>query len=134
VPPHLRGAVHLLGRVSDAERAALLASVDVFLAPNTHGESFGIVTVEAMAAGAAVVASDISALRGVLRDGWAGLLFPVGDASAAAAAVCRLLGDDELRAELGARAEAEAKRYDWSELIADIEAVYSAVAPTAAAG
>ena len=82
-----------------------------------------------MAAGAAVVASDLPAFRGILGSRGAGLLFPVGDASAAAGLIDALLGDDSARSELGARAMLEAKRYDWTQVIVDIEGVYKAVLP-----
>src|SRR5699024_2780071 len=72
--------VEFLGGVSDADKAALLSSVDVYVAPQTGGESFGIVLVEAMSAGAMVVASDLGAFRRVLDEGRAGALFRTGDA------------------------------------------------------
>ncbi len=65
-------------------KASALRSVDVYCAPNTGGESFGIVLVEAMAAGTAVVASDLDAFRRVLNNGEAGRLVPVDD--------CRCVG------------------------------------------
>ncbi|MBV8928354.1 MAG: glycosyltransferase family 4 protein, partial [Mycobacteriaceae bacterium] len=73
---HLR----FLGQVSDAEKASALRSADVYCAPNTGGESFGIVLVEAMAASTPVVASDLDAFRRVLLDGAAGRLVPLDDA------------------------------------------------------
>jgi phosphatidylinositol alpha-mannosyltransferase len=130
VPAALHDAVTMLGVLSDADRARLMRSADVFLAPNTHGESFGIVIVEALASGAAVVGSDIPAFRHVLGDGRVGRLFPVGDPAAAAAAVSELLSDRRAREELGALAGSEAKRFDWGELIGDIEAVYASVVPS----
>jgi phosphatidylinositol alpha-mannosyltransferase len=129
VPHSLRESVHMLGVVSDADRARLLRSSDVFIAPNTYGESFGIVVVEAMAAGAAVVASDLPAFRAILGATETGLLFPVGDAPAAAGLIDSLLADDSARSELGARATLEAKRYDWAQVIVDIEGVYKVVLP-----
>jgi phosphatidylinositol alpha-mannosyltransferase len=127
VPAPLDDGVSMLGVLSDADRARLMSSADVFLAPNTHGESFGIVVVEAMASGAAVVCSDLPAFRSVLGDGRVGRLFPVGDAGAAAAVTSALLSDRRAREELGALAESEAKRFDWGELIGDIEAIYASV-------
>ncbi len=70
-----------LGEVSEEDKVRLLHSVDVFCSPNTGGESFGIVTAEAMAAGLPIVASDIPAFRDVLRGGQAGELFATGDAA-----------------------------------------------------
>ena len=77
-------------RSDDDDKAALLRSVDVYVAPHTGGESFGIVLVEAMSAGAPVVASDLGAFRRVLDDGELGVLFPVGRRRRALAAA--LLG------------------------------------------
>ena len=65
-----------LGRISDEDKARALRSVDVYVAPHTGGESFGIVLVEAMAAQAAVVASDLPAFRRVLEDGSCGPALP----------------------------------------------------------
>jgi phosphatidylinositol alpha-mannosyltransferase len=131
VPAGLGHAVRMLGTLSDVDRASLLRSVDVFIAPNLHGESFGIVVVEAMAAGAAVVASDLPAFHAVLGGGHAGRLFPVGDSAAAAREVGALIEDPEERESLGLQASMDAKRFDWAQIISDIEAVYTAVLPRA---
>ncbi len=92
-PPGLPACVELLGRVSEQDKPRLYATADVYCAPNTFGESFGIVLAEAMATGTAVVASDLEAFRAVLDDGRAGALFPVGDA----AALAEVLGDAAAR-------------------------------------
>ena len=76
----LAGHLRFLGEADDAQKAAAMRSADVYCAPNTGGESFGIVLVEAMAAGTAVVASDLDAFRRVLVNGKAGRLVPVDDA------------------------------------------------------
>jgi phosphatidylinositol alpha-mannosyltransferase len=107
----------------------MLHSVDVFCAPNTGGESFGYVLVEAMASGAPIVASDLEAFRQVLRDGAAGELFPAGDAAALARAAARLLDDPALRASLAAEASAAVREFDWSVVAKDVLRVYEAVAP-----
>ncbi len=121
--------VDFVGRVSEEEKARLLASADIFVAPNTGGESFGIVLVEAMAAGCAVVASDIEAFADVCGaddEVPAGALFPVGDAHALAVTLQRLIRDPVARAELAAAGARRAKMYDW-EVVADrVEAVYDA--------
>ena len=99
----LSGHLRFLGQVDDATKAAAMRSADVYCAPNTGGESFGIVLVEAMAAGTPVVASDLDAFRRVLRDGECGVLVPIGDADALARAVIgvidafRALGSDSAR-------------------------------------
>ena len=80
------------GRAAEAEKAAFLRSVDVYCAPNLLGESFGVVLLEAMAAGAPVVASDLDAFARVLEDGTAGVLVPRGSAAALAGALTRPAG------------------------------------------
>ncbi len=120
---HLR----LLGQVSDEEKASALRSADVYCAPNLGGESFGIVLVEAMAAGTAVVASELDAFRRVLRDGTAGILTPIGDSAALAAAVDGLLSDpDRRRALVGVATEVVAE-YDWPVVAEQILRVYETV-------
>ena len=79
LPAALRDRAVFLGEVSEEDKVRVLHSVDVFCSPNTGGESFGIVTAEAMAAGVPIVASDIPAFRAVLREGQAGELFAAGD-------------------------------------------------------
>lgn len=123
-------AAHLrfLGQVSDAEKASALRSVDVYCAPNTGGESFGIVLVEAMAAGTAVVASDLDAFRRVLEDGAAGRLVAVDDAAALGAALVEVLTDDVARKRYIETAGEAVQRYDWSVVARDIQRVYETVA------
>src|ERR1700678_3496199 len=102
VPPELRDRIALLGQVTEEDKVRVLHSVDVFCSPNTGGESFGIVTAEAMAAGLPVVASDIDAFRQLLGGGQAGELFAVGDPGDLARAAGHLLDDAGRRAELSA--------------------------------
>jgi phosphatidylinositol alpha-mannosyltransferase len=132
LPEELRSRVEFLGMVSDEDKARLLRSVDLYVAPNTGGESFGIVLVEAMSAGAPVLASDLDAFAQVLDQGEAGELFANEDAEALAESAVRLLGDAERRAELSARGSAHVRRFDWSTVAADILAVYETVADGAA--
>jgi phosphatidyl-myo-inositol alpha-mannosyltransferase len=131
VPAAYRDRVVLLGQVTDADRIRMLHSVDVFCAPNTGGESFGYVLVEAMASGAPLVASDIDAFRQVLRNGEAGELFAVGDPAALAEAAGRLLDDPARRAKLAAAASIAVREFDWSVIARDVVRVYQAVAPAA---
>jgi phosphatidylinositol alpha-mannosyltransferase len=121
---HLR----FLGQVDDAEKASAMRSADVYCAPNTGGESFGIVLVEAMAAGTAVVASDLDAFRRVLLDGAAGRLVPVDDPSALAAAIIDTLENDVQRERYVGAASAAVRRYDWSVVASQIMRVYDTVA------
>ncbi|WP_262700931.1 MULTISPECIES: glycosyltransferase family 4 protein [Streptomyces] len=132
LPAPLRERVEFLGMVSDEDKARLLRSVDVYVAPNTGGESFGIILVEAMSAGAAVLASDLDAFAQVLDGGAAGELFANEDADALAAAAVRLLGDGERLAELRERGSRHVRRFDWSTVGADILAVYETVTDGAA--
>jgi phosphatidylinositol alpha-mannosyltransferase len=127
VPAGLRDRVVLLGQVSEEDKIRVLHSVDVFCSPNTGGESFGIVTAEAMAAGVPIVASDIDAFRQVLRGGEAGELFATGDADDLARAAGALLDDPGRRAELSAAALAAVADYDWSVVARDVFRVYETV-------
>jgi phosphatidylinositol alpha-mannosyltransferase len=127
VPAPLRPRVILLGQVSEEDKARVYHSVDVFCAPNTGGESFGIVLAEAMAAGAPIVASDLDAFRMVLRGGRAGELFETGNPAALAAAAGRLLDDPERRATLSDAAAEAVRAYDWPVVARDVVRVYEAV-------
>ncbi|MET8296242.1 glycosyltransferase family 4 protein [Streptomyces sp. NPDC005180] len=133
LPPALRSRVEFLGMVSDEDKARLLRSVDVYVAPNTGGESFGIILVEALSAGAAVLASDLDAFAQVLDQGAAGELFANEDAGSLADAAIALLRDPARRAELSSRGSAHVRRFDWSTVGADILAVYETVTDGAAA-
>ncbi|MEU6759838.1 glycosyltransferase family 4 protein [Streptomyces sp. NPDC046685] len=133
LPAELRSRVEFLGMVSDEDKARLLRSVDVYVAPNTGGESFGIILVEALSAGAAVLASDLDAFAQVLDQGGAGDLFANENADALATAAVTLLRDPARRAQLSARGSAHVRRFDWSTVGADILAVYETVTDGAAA-
>ena len=121
-----RERVRAHGRVSDAERARLLAEADVLCAPSLGGESFGVVLVEGMAAGLPVVATRIPGYEAVLPSE-AGRLVAPGDEDALAAALGELLADAGLRARLGGAGRREAARYDWSRVGDEIAAVYDEV-------
>lgn len=127
LPVGVASAFRFLGPVSDAEKVDLLGSADVYVAPNTGGESFGIILIEAMAAGAPVVASDLAAFTAVLDGGRCGLSFPNGDASALAERVNRVLGDPELRRQLSATGSRRAATFDWSRVGEQVLAVYESV-------
>jgi len=124
--PAVRDAVTFLGVVSEPDKARLLRTVDVYVAPNLGGESFGIILVEAMSAGAPVLASDLDAFGRVL-DGRVGVLFPAGDASALARSLLDLLGDEPRRARLSAAGRVWVRRFDWSVVADDLVAVYETV-------
>jgi phosphatidyl-myo-inositol alpha-mannosyltransferase len=116
----------VLGPVDDATKAAALRSMDVFCAPNTGGESFGIVLAEALAAGAPVLASDLDAFRDVLGAPAAGELFAVGDAAALAARLATLLDDPARRAALAAAGRVRAEDFGWPAVAAAVVRVYRA--------
>ena len=124
LPDALRAHVELLGQVSDADKARMLRSVDVYCAPNTGGESFGVILLEAMAARTPVVASDLDAFRRVLAGGEAGRLFPTGDSAALAAALTEVLDDADLRRRLVEAGEQAVAPFDWSVIVADVLRVY----------
>ncbi|MFC5280427.1 glycosyltransferase family 4 protein [Arcanobacterium canis] len=117
-------SVTFLGPITDADKASLLASVDAYVAPNTGGESFGIILVEAMSAGAFIVSSDIPAFRAVLGDGEFGLHFVNGNSGDLARVLGDALEDPGLRQHIAHAAQAEVWRYDWSSVASQILSVY----------
>jgi phosphatidyl-myo-inositol alpha-mannosyltransferase len=121
---HVPDGVTMLGRVSDADKARALASVNVFAAPNIGGESFGIILLEAMAAGAPIVASNLDAFARVLEDGALGTLTMVGDPPSLAAGCAELLGSPMRREELRTAARHAVARYDWSVVATEVLRVY----------
>jgi phosphatidylinositol alpha-mannosyltransferase len=114
--------VEYLGRVSTAEKKRILATSLVYVAPNTGGESFGIVIAEAMAAGCAVVCSDLPAFRAVL--GGTGRLVPAGDAGRLTDAVVDLLSDPDEALALGRAAQQRAALFDWKVVCAAYREAY----------
>jgi phosphatidylinositol alpha-mannosyltransferase len=127
VEPALRERIVMLGLVPEADKPRMLRSVDVYVAPNTGGESFGIILTEAMAAGTPIAASDLDAFRRVLDDGRAGALFPNGDAAALAGTLAGLLADPARRAALAARAFDAVAHFDWPVVAARVLEVYTTV-------
>ncbi|MEV4549910.1 glycosyltransferase family 4 protein [Nonomuraea wenchangensis] len=127
LPARFHDRVTVLGMVSEADKIRAYHSVDVFCAPNTRGESFGIVLAEAMASGATVLASDIPAFRKVLGDGQAGALFANGDPASLAREAGALLDAPERRAKLAEEALVAVRKYDWSTVARDVVRVYETV-------
>ncbi|MEW6895455.1 glycosyltransferase family 4 protein [Trueperella pyogenes] len=125
------GAVRFLGPVSDKDKALLLGSADAYVAPNTGGESFGIILVEAMSAGAFVVASDIPAFRAVLSDGEFGVHFGNEDPDDLARVVNAALDDPEGREQISRYAAEAAWRFDWGTVASHILSVYETAIRTA---
>ncbi|HEY3866517.1 MAG TPA: glycosyltransferase [Solirubrobacteraceae bacterium] len=112
--------VRALGKVSEARKHAELADADVLCAPSLHGESFGMVLTEALAARTPVVASDIPGYRDVVRDGVEGVLTPPGDALALAEALRSLALDPATRTRMAAGARTRAERFAWSNVAAEV--------------
>ena len=127
LPLELSDSVEILGPLSEPDKMRFLRSLDLYCAPNTGGESFGIILTEAMAAGAPVVASDIDAFRRVLDDGRAGLLTPVGDSGALAAGILAALTDRAATEARRAAAAVVVRQYDWSVVARRVLEVYRTV-------
>jgi phosphatidylinositol alpha-mannosyltransferase len=129
LPPQIASHVTFLGLVSDEDKARMLATVDLYVAPNTGGESFGIVLLEAMAAGAPVLASDLEAFTKVLDGGQSGALFENGNVDDLAFRVVELLADVDKLASLRIAAADTVARYDWVRVAQQVLAVYETVIP-----
>jgi phosphatidyl-myo-inositol alpha-mannosyltransferase len=114
----LRGIrdVQFLGRVSDAEKVRYFASADIYCAPNTGQESFGIVLLEAMAAGVPIVASDIHGFKRVVERNVQGILVEPRNPRALAAALYALARDPDLRHEMGEAGRRRAPEFSWDRV------------------
>ena len=119
--------VELLGRVSDTDKVRALATADVFVSPATGQESFGIVLLEAMAAGAPIVCSDIHGYKGVVRRGEQALLVPPKEVAPLAAAIGTVLRDPDLRARMGAAGRERAVQFGWQNITAKVDDYYGFV-------
>jgi phosphatidylinositol alpha-mannosyltransferase len=119
--------IEWLGRLSEQEKVERLRSADVFCAPSLGGESFGVVLLEAMAAGTAVVASDLPGYAKVARSDRDALLVPPGDPSALAAQLQRVLGDSTLRESLMASGSTRATEFSMDRLAALYVGLYEQV-------
>ena len=119
-----------LGRISDEEKVARLKGAHVFCAPSLHGESFGVVLIEAMAAGTCIVARSLNGYRNVATDDVDSLLVPPGDVAALAAALQRALADDQLGARLTAAGNRRADDFSMSALAERYAEIYRMLAPT----
>ncbi len=119
--------IEWLGRLSEQEKVERLRSADVFCAPSLGGESFGVVLLEAMAAGTAVVASDLPGYANVARSDRDALLVPPGDPSALATQLQRVLGDSALRESLTASGSTRASEFSMDRLAALYVGLYEQV-------
>jgi phosphatidyl-myo-inositol alpha-mannosyltransferase len=124
IDPQLRERFEFLGKISEDEKADFMSSVAVYVAPNTGGESFGIILAEALAGGACVVASDIPAFEDLLGQGEFGALFESESSTELAKVVIDLLRDEKKRKELSSRGKERAKIFDWTVVAQQIYSVY----------
>jgi len=124
---HDRSSVTVLGMVAPEDKASVLASGTIYVAPNTGGESFGIVLLEAMASGTPVVASDLEAFERVLDYGRAGVTFQNENSVDLARVACELLADDSKRAQLVQQGIDRANEFDWNVVAKEIVNVYESV-------
>ena len=122
--PQLKSRIKFLGLLSNEEKERFLKSIQIYVAPNTGSESFGIILTEALSAGTAVVASDIPAFKAVLENGEAGELFKNEDSADLAKVLVALLRDDDKRKRLGENGRLSAQKYDWQVVAEQIENVY----------
>jgi len=124
IDPQLRQRFEFLGKITEAEKANFMSSVALYVAPNTGGESFGIILAEALAGGACVVASDIPAFDDLLGQGEYGALFESESATELAKVVIDLLRDENKRKDLSSRGKERAQLFDWTVVAEQIYSVY----------
>lgn len=124
IDPQLKQRFEFLGKITEKEKADFLASIAIYVAPNTGGESFGIILAEALAGGAAVVASDIPAFDSLLGHGEYGALFPSECAQELAKVIIDLLRDNDKRRELAKKGKEYAQRFDWDVVAEEIYSIY----------
>jgi phosphatidylinositol alpha-mannosyltransferase len=127
VRDHHVADVFFAGRVDDVDKARFYKTADIYVAPSTGQESFGIVLLEAMAAGCAVVASDIHGYKRVVQRNVSGLLVEPRDADALERALDRLVTAPDLRRTLGEAGAKRAPEYDWNHVTAQLVEVYEEV-------
>lgn len=124
IDPNLHSRFTFLGRISEEEKANFLASIALYVAPNTGGESFGIILAEALAGGASVIASDIPAFDSLLGHGQYGTLFESENAAHLADVMIDLLADEKRRKEIARRGKDYAESFDWDVVAEKIYDVY----------
>jgi phosphatidylinositol alpha-mannosyltransferase len=120
--------IEWLGRIDEPDKLARLRAASVVCAPSLHGESFGVVLIEAMAAGTPVVASSLDGYRNVATDGVDALLVEPGNARALAGALERVLCEPALAAALVAKGTDRADQFSMSRLADEYVAIYTKLA------
>lgn len=124
IDPQLKSRIEFLGKLTESEKADFMSSVGAYVAPNTGGESFGIILAEALAGGAAVIAADIPAFSALLKGGKYGRLFKSEDSTELAKAVIDLLRNPEMRDEIAKSGQNYAQGFDWDAVAKDIFEIY----------
>ena len=124
IDPQLRSRFTFLGKISEQDKANFLSSISLYIAPNTGGESFGIILAEALAGGATVVASDIPAFDSLLHHGQFGELFESESSTDLAIRVIDLLRDEDRRISLGKAGKQHAQQFDWKIVANQIFSIY----------
>jgi phosphatidylinositol alpha-mannosyltransferase len=124
INPELRRRFEFLGKITEAEKADFMSSLAIYVAPNTGGESFGIILAEALAGGACVVASDIPAFDSLLGGGEYGALFTSEDSTDLAKTIIDLLRDEPKRKELARKGKDHAQIFDWDVVAHQIFSIY----------
>ncbi len=127
LPTHIASHFTMLGLIDRRDKPSVLTSGDIYVAPNTGGESFGIVLLEAMASGTPVVASDLEAFSRVLDGEHSGHLFTNEDSDSLATVICTTLNDANELQRLKASGLERAKEFDWATVAKRIETVYESV-------
>jgi glycosyltransferase involved in cell wall biosynthesis len=119
------GKVEFTGMVPDDLKALYYNSADVFALPSTtSGESFGIVLLEAAAAGLPIVVSSLTSFRAFIEDGYNGLMTKLGDVNSLAEAMIRVLCEPALAARIGENAKIKVREYSWEKIAKRTEKVY----------
>jgi phosphatidylinositol alpha-mannosyltransferase len=124
IDPQLRHRFTFLGKISEQDKANFMSSIAIYVAPNTGGESFGIILAEALAGGACVVASDIPAFDDLLGHGEFGALFVSEDSTDLAKVVIDLLRDQDKRTQLAQVGRSRGQSFDWDIVAQQIFSVY----------
>lgn len=124
VPLELRDRITFLGRISELEKAQFFKSISLYIAPNTGGESFGIILAEAMAANAPIVASNLPAFVRLLDNGESGALFTSENSEELADTILELLDNSQVRSKIANAGYEKAKSFDWNSVGDQILSVY----------
>ena len=124
IDPSIASRVQFLGRLTDVEKVTFFQSLNAYIAPNTGGESFGIILAESMASGTPVIASDIHAFTAVLEGGKNGILFESENSQDLARKIIELLRASNRIDDFAEKGLRAARAYDWNSVASAIMSVY----------